>query len=276
MFAFTDDRGTARTASGIKNGFRADRLSCHRFWPTLSASCCTAWPTRPSRSVSLHLPGRTGGRLRSKLRARLFKIGARVRYRSLHPHPSGHWMALPGTVFPPLHSPSTAAKQPVSSQIFFSLSGVPELCLKSSKSSGPVVSQERILKLAYIAPSQTGSCLPRTKISSLVNNAASGVYCGNFNAREYFTTFNLVGQTVGGFCAKITNLGGHRILVDAWNDWGLASGSRWPQLGKENNRTHPSVEDMLLHGAPFGYPSSTFNNRHHGWGQTVRTRYIWI
>lgn len=108
------------------------------------------------------------------------------------------------------------------------------------------------------------------------NHCADGVYCGNFNFREYFTTFNLVGQTVGGFCAKITNIGNHRILVDAWNDWGLASGTRWPQLGRENNRTHPSVEDMLLHGAPFVYPSSSVDNRDHGWGQTVRTRYIWI
>jgi len=107
-------------------------------------------------------------------------------------------------------------------------------------------------------------------------NCKDGTYCGDFNFKQYFTTFNLVGQTVGGFCAKVKNIGGGHILVDAWNDWGTESGTRWPQLGSENNRTHPSVQDMLLYGYPLQYPSSTLNNRSSGMGATVRTRYVWI
>jgi RHS repeat-associated protein len=106
-------------------------------------------------------------------------------------------------------------------------------------------------------------------------NCKDGTYCGDFNFKQYFTTFDLVGQTVGGFCAKIKNIGGGNVLVDGWNDWGLESASRWPQLGSENNRTHPSVQDML-NGAPLQYPKSTFNNRAGGAAATVRTRYVWI
>jgi RHS repeat-associated protein len=52
------------------------------------------------------------------------------------------------------------------------------------------------------------------------NHCASGVYCGAFGPKQVATTWNFVGQAVGGFCAHMTNLGDGETQVDAYNDWG--------------------------------------------------------
>ncbi len=134
--------------------------------------------------------------------------------------------------------------------------------------------------VAHVEDATTAALSATPAASNLIgkfkkNRCKDGIYCGDFNYRQYFTTFNMVGQTVGGFCAKVTEIGRGRILVDAWNAWGLESGTRFPQLGSENNRTHPSIQDML-NGAPIRYPKSILNNTDSGLGATTTTRYIWI
>jgi uncharacterized protein RhaS with RHS repeats len=53
----------------------------------------------------------------------------------------------------------------------------------------------------------------------------SDTYCGNFNFSEFGRTTTVVGHTVGGFCARVTNLGNGRALVQAQNTWGRESGT---------------------------------------------------
>ena len=80
IFAFYNDRGECENRiEEFKNGFRADRLSCHRFLANafrlfLHASLIT-WLT--SFACSLPQPWRSAQI--ETLRAKLFKLGARVR-----------------------------------------------------------------------------------------------------------------------------------------------------------------------------------------------------
>jgi RHS repeat-associated protein len=92
------------------------------------------------------------------------------------------------------------------------------------------------------------------------NHCASGLYCGAFGPKQVLTTWNLTGQTVGGFCAYMTNLGDGETQVDAYNDWGAASGSRNPTA----NRNNPSLWDMIVNGKPWGNPSSLWNDWYGG------------
>ncbi|MGB6363233.1 MAG: RHS repeat-associated core domain-containing protein [Thermoanaerobaculia bacterium] len=104
----------------------------------------------------------------------------------------------------------------------------------------------------------------------------SNVYCGDYQYRQLFTTFNLVGQTTGSFCAEVTNIGDGLVLVNAWNDWGLESGTRFPQLGPETNRQNASIQQMIGGGASFRqWPKSVLENRDTGPFKTTKTRYTW-
>lgn len=101
------------------------------------------------------------------------------------------------------------------------------------------------------------------------------MYCGDYQYQQFFTTFNVAGQAVGGFCAKLTRTG-NTVTVNAFNDWGLESGTRWaafPGLG--SNRRNSSVEQMFRNGFKFQYPKSWLENRSSGPGRTVRTTYTW-
>jgi hypothetical protein len=75
-------------------------------------------------------------------------------------------------------------------------------------------------------------------------NCASQQY-GDFSYREYFTTFNVVGQMIGGFCADLTNLGNGKVKVRAQNTWGTESASRIPKLWGPSNRFNASIQQMM-------------------------------
>jgi hypothetical protein len=134
-------------------------------------------------------------------------------------------------------------------------------------------------KITHVEDAMTGQ-LSRTPAMNTIrgqfkqDGCRSGdkYYCGDFQYRELFTTINLTGQTVGSFCAKITPVGNGRILVQAQNTWGLESGTRFPGT---SNRQNPSLQDMLLHDAPFTYPKSTFNNKATGAFKNQTVYYIW-
>jgi RHS repeat-associated protein len=103
------------------------------------------------------------------------------------------------------------------------------------------------------------------------NHCESGLYCGAFGPKQVLTTWNFVGQTVGGFCAYMTNLGGGDLQVDAFNDWGAASGSRNPTA----NRNNPSLWDMIVHHAPIKNPSTLWNDWNGGPLGKQRFWYHW-
>ncbi len=97
------------------------------------------------------------------------------------------------------------------------------------------------------------------------------VYCGEFRVRDVFTTVNLVVQSVGSFCAYMTNLGGGEVQVDAFNDWGLKSLTANPW----SSRTNASLVDMLRGKAPWSDPSSLLNNTNSGLMRRQRFWYHW-
>jgi RHS repeat-associated protein len=103
------------------------------------------------------------------------------------------------------------------------------------------------------------------------NHCADGLYCGAFGPKQVLTTWNFVGQIVGGFCAYMTNLGGGETQVDAFNDWGAASGSRNPTA----NRNNPSFWDMLVNHAPIKNPSTLWNDWYGGPLGKQRFWYHW-
>lgn len=108
------------------------------------------------------------------------------------------------------------------------------------------------------------------------NGCKDGTYCGDFQYRQLGTTLTIAGQAAGGFCAKLTTLRPGQVLVQAWNDWGLESGTRFPRIpGQATNRSNPSIQQMVC-GAPLAWPKSILENRTSGPFQTVRTRYMWM
>jgi hypothetical protein len=76
-----DDRGTAETfIDQLKNGLKADRLSCHRFIANAFRLVMTAFAYNLIRAFSLQLKGTCFESASAEtLRSRLLKIGARVR-----------------------------------------------------------------------------------------------------------------------------------------------------------------------------------------------------
>jgi hypothetical protein len=97
------------------------------------------------------------------------------------------------------------------------------------------------------------------------------LYCGEFQVHHVFSTINLVVQSVGSFCAYLTNIGGHQIQVDAFNDWGFRSLTANPWA----SRSAPSAWDMVFNGAPFGIPGSLLPNTQWGPGHRMRFWYHW-
>jgi RHS repeat-associated protein len=99
----------------------------------------------------------------------------------------------------------------------------------------------------------------------------NGLYCGEFKFSHIFTTINPVIQTVGSFCAYVTNLGNGEIQIDGFNEWGLKSLTANPW----QDRRAPSLLDMLLGRASWGIPSSLLNNTKSGPMHKTRTWYHW-
>jgi RHS repeat-associated protein len=104
------------------------------------------------------------------------------------------------------------------------------------------------------------------------NGCKDGTYWGDFQYGELTGTSSVTGQAVGAFGAKVRNLGNGQIVITAFNTWGLESGTRVPG---RTNRRNPSVEDMILHGAPLMHPKSILNNRTGGPMGTATKNYIW-
>jgi len=103
----------------------------------------------------------------------------------------------------------------------------------------------------------------------------SGFLCNDYQYRKLVSTTNLEGQVVGSFCVRFLPIGNNRVLVSAQNTWGLASGTRLPKLGAEN-RSHPSLADMLLRRAPLQYPSSLLNDKASGALRNLTVHYYWM
>ncbi|MBX3664871.1 MAG: RHS repeat protein [Burkholderiales bacterium] len=108
------------------------------------------------------------------------------------------------------------------------------------------------------------------------NGCKDGLYCGNFQYGEFFSTGSVVGQTVGSFCARLT-ANGSMINVDAQNTWGLESATRLPQLpGLGSNRGNASVQQMITGGSSiFQWPKSILENTLSGGFANATTRYQW-
>jgi RHS repeat-associated protein len=110
------------------------------------------------------------------------------------------------------------------------------------------------------------------------SKCANGRYCGAFNYSEFVTTTNVVGHTIGGFCAKVINLGQGRVLVHATNIWGRESGTRIPAIpGLPDNRGNCSVQQMLSGGnCPLQWPKSVLENSNSGFMATQKNHNIWM
>jgi RHS repeat-associated protein len=105
------------------------------------------------------------------------------------------------------------------------------------------------------------------------NGCLPGLYCGQYEYKEVprKRNFNLTIQAVGSFCAYVRVNGG-QLEVDAFNEWGLVSGTRNP-WGPYRN---PSLVDMLFRkGAKWGNPSTLLNNSHSGPLRVQRFWYHW-
>lgn len=110
----------------------------------------------------------------------------------------------------------------------------------------------------------------------------SGVYCGDFQYSELSGTSTVAGQSVGSFCAQITNNGCcSDITVDVSNTWGLESGTRFPKLPwGGSNRGNQSVQQMIGGafsggGVKMQWPKSLLENRPTGAMKTVTMHYNW-
>ena len=80
VFAFYNDRGECENRiEEFKNGFRSDRLSCHRFLANAFRLLLHAAAYNLVNLFRLHLPQPWRSAQIETLRARLFKLGARVR-----------------------------------------------------------------------------------------------------------------------------------------------------------------------------------------------------
>jgi RHS repeat-associated protein len=108
-----------------------------------------------------------------------------------------------------------------------------------------------------------------------MNCRYSGYLCNDYQYSQLITTDSLTGQLVGSFCAKFVPISKGRVLVEAQNTWGLESGTRLPKIGNENNRNNPSIQQMLLNGAPLAYPKSILENRTAGPMKNLTVHYIW-
>ena len=80
VFAFYNDRGECENRiEEFKNGFRADRLSCHRFLANAFRLLLHGFAYNLVNLFRLQLPLPWHSAQIETLRAQLFKIGARVR-----------------------------------------------------------------------------------------------------------------------------------------------------------------------------------------------------
>ena len=99
----------------------------------------------------------------------------------------------------------------------------------------------------------------RTKFRSA--ECTPGTYYGRYDYAHFATTGNVTGHLVGGFGAVMLPRDTGRVQVVAFNEWGLESATRIPGLFGYNNRSNPSVQQMLLNGASLTYPKSLLENR---------------
>jgi len=94
VFAFYNDRGECENRiEEFKNGFRADRLSCHRFLANAFRLLLHGAAYNLVNFFRHHLPSPWRSAQIETLRAQLFKIGARVRQtaRCIHIHLATGW-----------------------------------------------------------------------------------------------------------------------------------------------------------------------------------------
>jgi hypothetical protein len=94
VFAFYNDRGECENRiEEFKNGFRADRLSCHRFLANAFRLLLHGLAYNLVNLFRLHLPQPWRSAQIETLRARLFKLGARVRQtaRCVRVHLASGW-----------------------------------------------------------------------------------------------------------------------------------------------------------------------------------------
>jgi len=94
IFAFYNDRGECENRiEEFKNGFRADRLSCHRFLANAFRLLLHGFAYNLVNLFRLHLPPTWRSAQIETLRARLFKLGALVRQtaRCLRVHLATGW-----------------------------------------------------------------------------------------------------------------------------------------------------------------------------------------
>ena len=94
VFAFYNDRGECENRiEEFKNGFRADRLSCHRFLANAFRLLLHGFAYNLVNLFRLQLPQPWRSAQIETLRARLFKLGARVRQtaRCIRVHLASGW-----------------------------------------------------------------------------------------------------------------------------------------------------------------------------------------
>ena len=94
VFAFYNDRGECENRiEEFKNGFRADRLSCHRFLANAFRLLLHGFAYNLVNLFRLQLPEAWRSAQVETLRARLFKLGARVRQtaRCIRIHLASGW-----------------------------------------------------------------------------------------------------------------------------------------------------------------------------------------
>jgi hypothetical protein len=94
VFAFYNDRGECENRiEEFKNGFRADRLSCHRFLANAFRLLLHGFAYNLVNLFRRHLPEAWRSAQIETLRARLFKLGARVRQtaRCIRIHLASGW-----------------------------------------------------------------------------------------------------------------------------------------------------------------------------------------
>jgi Transposase DDE domain group 1 len=94
LFAFYNDRGECENRiEEFKNGFRADRLSCHRFLANAFRLLVHGFAYNLVNLFRLQLPQPWRSAQIETLRARLFKLGARVRQtaRCIRIHLASGW-----------------------------------------------------------------------------------------------------------------------------------------------------------------------------------------
>jgi hypothetical protein len=94
VFAFYNDRGECENRiEEFKNGFRADRLSCHRFLANAFRLLLHGLAYNMVNLFRLHLPQRWRSVQIETLRAQLFKLGARIGQtaRCIHIHLATGW-----------------------------------------------------------------------------------------------------------------------------------------------------------------------------------------